>query len=154
MTNEQFNLIMNKLEEHDKRFNQIDKKLEEVDKKFEQIDKKFEQIDKKFEQIDKKFEQIDKKFEEIDRRFEEIDKKFKELNNYILNLFTNIDETLSEKLDTLEQTCKSINQKYNIVGDSDLANKEMLNNHEHRIRKIEGKIFENFVAENKTDYNN
>ena len=151
LTNEQFNMIMSKLEEHDKRFEQIDKRFEQIDKRFEKIENRLDELEKI---IDKKFAEIDKKFEQIDKKFEQIDKKFKELNQHILDLFTNIDEIVGKKVDTLEETCRSINQKYSALGNSDLVNKEMINNHEYRIKKIEDKIFENFVAEEKEDYIN
>jgi len=143
MTNEQFNMIMSKLEEHDKRFEQIDKRFEQIDKRFEKIENRLNELEKR----------IDKKFAEIDKKFEQIDKKFKELNQHILDLFTNIDEIVGKKVDTLEETCRSINQKYSVLEDEDLINKKIINNHERRIRKIEDKVFENFVAEENEEYN-
>jgi len=67
MTNTQkLDLILLKLEDHDRQFERINDKFDNIDKKFESIDKKFESIDKKFERIDKKFESIDKRLDNIE----------------------------------------------------------------------------------------
>jgi len=36
----------------------------------QQVDKRFEQIDKRFEQVNKRFEQVDKRFEEMNNRLD------------------------------------------------------------------------------------
>jgi acyl carrier protein phosphodiesterase len=50
--------------------------LNQMDKRFEQTDKHFEQVDRHFEQVDKRFEQIYKRFDLIDKRFGDINKRF------------------------------------------------------------------------------
>jgi hypothetical protein len=69
-------IIVQVLNQMDKRFEQVDKRFEQVDKHFEQVDKRFEQIDKRFEQVDKRFELVDKRFEQINERFEDVNKRF------------------------------------------------------------------------------
>ncbi len=66
--------------------------MQQVDKRFEQVDKRFEEMrtdmDKRFEQVDKRFEEMrtdmDKRFEQVDKRFEEMridmNKRFEQMN--------------------------------------------------------------------------
>ncbi|WP_193571476.1 hypothetical protein [Paenibacillus psychroresistens] len=56
--NKKLDLIIAKLEEHDKRFDQHDKKFEQQDKRFELQDKKFELLLARHDDHDKNFERM------------------------------------------------------------------------------------------------
>ena len=43
--------IIDILNQHEKRFDQIDKRFEQIDKRFDQVDKHFEQIEKNLEEF-------------------------------------------------------------------------------------------------------
>jgi len=83
-----------KLEEIDKRFEQVDKRIEDLrqdtNKRFAELR---EDMNKRFEQVDKRFEQVDKRFEQVDKRFEQVDKRFEQFLNFLwilTGIFTTI----------------------------------------------------------------
>jgi septal ring factor EnvC (AmiA/AmiB activator) len=104
--------LFTKVEEMDKRFDQLDKRIDDLrtdtNNRFEQVDKRidelrrdmnnrFEQVDKRFEQVDKRFEQVDKRFVELrddmNARFVQVNSQFAQVNNQfetITNLMTAI----------------------------------------------------------------
>ncbi|MEF3168214.1 MAG: hypothetical protein K6360_02600 [Deltaproteobacteria bacterium] len=73
-----------KLEEVDKRFEQVDKRIaelrEDMNKRFELVDKRIAELREDMnkhiaelrEDMNKRFEQVDKRFEQVDRRFEQL----------------------------------------------------------------------------------
>lgn len=56
---EQYGSVMDKLSEHDKRFEMIDKRFELIDLRLVNIDMRFKQIDKRFDRLEGK---VDKYF--------------------------------------------------------------------------------------------
>jgi archaellum component FlaC len=59
--------IVNKLEEHDERFDKVDRWTAGADHKFDSIEKKFEAVDRRFDQVDQRFEAVDRRFDQVDR---------------------------------------------------------------------------------------
>jgi len=95
-------LILNKLNEIDKRVytnsvkidmleKNMNKRFELIDKRFEDINKRFELIDKRFEDMNKRFEQMNENFnkrfeqmnENFNKRFEDMNKRFEDMINYL-----------------------------------------------------------------------
>lgn len=68
--------IVNKLEEHDERFDKVDQRFEAVDQRFDSIDKRFNEVDKKFDAVDKKLTDHDEKFDILVRKLLEHDHEF------------------------------------------------------------------------------
>ena len=71
--------IMERLEVHDRKFEEILSRLEEHDRKFEEVMARLEEHDRKFEEILSRLEEHDRKFEEVMARLEEHDRKFEEI---------------------------------------------------------------------------
>ena len=71
-----FKEVLERLEEHDCRFDEILGRLEEHDRKFDEILGRLEEHSRRFEEHDRKFEKILATLEEHSRRFEEHDRKF------------------------------------------------------------------------------
>ena len=85
-----FKEVLERMEEHDHRFDEILATLEEHSRRFEEHDRKFDEILGRLEEHDRKFDEIlgrleehDRKFDELlatqeehSRRFEEHDRKF------------------------------------------------------------------------------
>lgn len=57
---EKLDLILSKLAEHDKKFEETDKKLEAIGKKLTEADKKLEKTGEKLAEADKKLDKLDK----------------------------------------------------------------------------------------------
>jgi chromosome segregation ATPase len=72
MLNTKLDLVLQILEQHEKRFDQIDKRLDQMDRRLDQMDKRFEQIDKRFEQIDRRLDKIDNRLERLEYRVDDI----------------------------------------------------------------------------------
>ncbi len=70
-----YKLMYEKLQVHDRRFDEVDRKFEEHDKRFDRIDKKFEEHDRRFDEIDKKLQEHDRRFDEIDKRIIRVEKQ-------------------------------------------------------------------------------
>jgi hypothetical protein len=71
-----YDVILKRLEEHDKKFIEILHRLEEHDKNFAKIFERLEEHDKKFIEILKRLDRLDENFVKIFERLEEHDKKF------------------------------------------------------------------------------
>ena len=91
------------------------------------LDKKFEAIDRRFDGIDKKFTSIDKRFDTMDKKIDSLGKSLGKLTEDTVELFT-ITNKLLEKV--------NLN-----LGDKIDAINGVIVNHEHRIEKIEEKVF-------------
>jgi hypothetical protein len=82
--------VLERLEEHDRKFEEILERLEEHDRKFEEILERLEEHDRKFKEILERLEEHDRKFEEIlmtlrghEKRFEEHTSMLKALDKKI-----------------------------------------------------------------------
>jgi chromosome segregation ATPase len=85
--------LLTKVEEMDKRFDQVDKRIDDLrmdlNKRIDDLrtdtNNRFEQVDNRFEQVDNRFEQVDKRFvelrEDMNARFEQVNNQFAQVNN-------------------------------------------------------------------------
>ena len=72
--------VLERLEEHDKKFNELLARQDEHDRKFEEILGRLEEHDRKFEEILGRLEEHDRKFEEILSTLKEHSRSFKALD--------------------------------------------------------------------------
>jgi len=72
--------IIQKLLEHDKRFDAHDKRFDNHDRRFDEHDKRFDAHDRRFDAHDKRFDNHDRRFDEHDKRFDLIDQKIDNLS--------------------------------------------------------------------------
>ncbi len=65
--------LFTKVEEMDKRFDQLDKRIDDLrtdtNNRFEQVDKRIDELRR---DMNNRFEQVDKRFEEVHKRFEQL----------------------------------------------------------------------------------
>ena len=64
---EQHGSIMEKLQEHDQRFEKIDGRLDKIELKLIAHDAKFSNMDEKFSNMDAKFSNMDARFDRIEK---------------------------------------------------------------------------------------
>ena len=116
-------------------------KLIEMDERFDKIDARLDGMDKKFDAMDKK----------IDDNKNEVIEIINRNNESILNVLANFEKFMNEKIEKQIREIKElrvginetkheigkINDKIDILYSSDLLNKKILDNHEHRITKAE-----------------
>jgi len=74
-----FREVLERLEEHDRKFDEILATLAEHSRRFEEHDRKFDEILGRLEEHDRKFDEILATLAEHSRRFEEHDRKFNEI---------------------------------------------------------------------------
>jgi len=74
-----FKEVLERLEEHDRKFDEILATLAEHSRRFEEHDRKFDEILGRLEEHDRKFDEILATLAEHSRRFEEHDRKFNEI---------------------------------------------------------------------------
>jgi len=74
-----FKEVLERLEEHDRKFDEILATLAEHSRRFEEHDRKFDEILATLAEHSRRFEEHDRKFDEILGRLEEHDRKFNEI---------------------------------------------------------------------------
>jgi hypothetical protein len=67
-----FKEILDRLEEHDRKFDEVLSRLEEHDRKFDEVLSRLEEHDRKFDEILERLDRHEERFEEYDRKFNEI----------------------------------------------------------------------------------
>ncbi len=117
--------ILDRLAEHDRKFEEIVQRLEAHDRKFEEIldrlaehDRKFEEMMERLSEYDRKFNDIverlrihDRKFEEIVQRLEAHDRKFEEIIGEMREVregLRRIEATIERFSLTLEEEAREI----------------------------------------------
>jgi len=83
--------ILRRLEEHDKKFNEILCRIESIERRLEEHDRKFNEILCRIEQIEKRLEEHSKVLEEHSKRLEEHSKAIRALQEEIKRLSVRID---------------------------------------------------------------
>ncbi len=78
--------LLTKVEEMDKRFDQVDKRIDDLRMDLnKRIDDLRTDTNNRFEQVDNRFEQVDKRFvelrEDMNARFEQVNNQFAQVNN-------------------------------------------------------------------------
>ena len=94
--------ILNKLKQHDKRFNDHDKRFESIDKRFIEVDKRFDAIDKRLDNHDEQFQRVIGMLLEHDDRLDNIERTMATKND--INMIMN-------RLDEIVLVVKSTNQE-------------------------------------------
>ncbi|VVA44019.1 conserved hypothetical protein [Candidatus Roizmanbacteria bacterium] len=84
-------------------------------------------VEKRFDIIDKRFDSMDKRFDSMDKKIDLLDKSLGKLSEETVELFTITNKRLEE-----------VNQN---LGDKIDAINGVIVNHEHRIEKVEEKVF-------------
>ncbi len=106
---QKFDAILGKLGEHDNRFEQQDQKLAQHDQKFDVILGKLGEHDKKLEQHDQKFAQHDQKFEVIIGKLVDHDEQLKDLRE---NMMTKDDgRQIMDTLESIATTVQRLDQE-------------------------------------------
>ena len=75
-TKDMFNLILQKLDGMDKRFDAMDVRLDGMDKRFDAMDVRLDGMDKRFDAMGVRLDGMDKRFDAMDVRLDGMDKRF------------------------------------------------------------------------------
>jgi Skp family chaperone for outer membrane proteins len=77
--------VLTKVEEIDKRFEQMDKRIDDLrvdmNMRFQELR---EDMNARFALIDRRFEELDKRFEQVDHRFEQVNQHFVTITNLMM----------------------------------------------------------------------
>ena len=77
---QKLDLILNKLEGHDKKFDAIEDRLNKIENRLNEHDKRFNDIESKLDEHNKRFTTIEAKLDEHNKRFNTIEAKLDEYN--------------------------------------------------------------------------
>ena len=77
---QKLDLILNKLEGHDKKFDAIEDRLNKIENRLNEHDKRFNDIESKLDEHNKRFNTIEAKLDEHNKRFNTIEAKLDEYN--------------------------------------------------------------------------
>ncbi len=77
---QKLDLILNKLEGHDKKFDAIEDRLNKIENRLNEHDKRFNAIEVKLDEHNKRFNTIEAKLDEHNKRFNTIEAKLDEYN--------------------------------------------------------------------------
>mgnify|MGYP001031392008 CR=1 FL=1 len=72
---QKLDLILNKLEGHDKKFDAIEDRLNKIENRLNEHDKRFNDIESKLDEHNKRFNTIEAKLDEYNKRFDSIELK-------------------------------------------------------------------------------
>ena len=75
-TKDDLQLIHGRLDNMDRRFDNIDGRLDNMDRRFDNIDGRFDNMDRRFDNIDGRFGNMDRHFDNIDGRFDTMNDQF------------------------------------------------------------------------------
>lgn len=75
-TNEQFVVVLDRLDAMDLRFDGIDRRLDAMDARFDAIDRRLDGIDRRLDAMDARFDAMDLRFDAMDTRFDAMDIRF------------------------------------------------------------------------------
>jgi acetolactate synthase small subunit len=112
--------VLNKIKEHDKKFEIIDKRFDEHDKRFDEIDKRFDQVDSQIDFLVRKSLNHEDRLDRIEE-----------------NMATKDDiEKITNTLDKLVVLHEVRNQEVAILAHSLLVTKDKVEEHDRDIRMI------------------
>ncbi|MEA2074200.1 MAG: DUF3782 domain-containing protein [Euryarchaeota archaeon] len=100
-----FKEILEKLEEHDRKFNEILERLDRHEARFEEYDRKFDAIFVRLEEHDRKFVAILERLDRHEARFEVYDRKFNEILERL--------DRHEDRLDGLSSELKALRMDFN-----------------------------------------
>lgn len=113
----------------------LEEKFTSIDERFNQVDQRFDAVDQRFDSID---ERLNKTFFSIDQRFDEVDQNF----TAIKQDFNRMDERFDKVEQWLKQIAGNLAMFLDMYGIHESAinyNGRMVNDHERRITKLEGR---------------
>ena len=99
-TKDMFNLILQKLDGMDKRFDAMDVRLDGMDKRFDAMGVRLDGMDKRFDAMDARLDGMDKRFDAMDVRLDGMDKRF---------------DAMDERLDIMDEKIDAMNTELRYV---------------------------------------
>ena len=99
-TKDMFNLILQKLDGMDKRFDAMDVRLDGMDKRFDAMGVRLDGMDKRFDAMDVRLDGMDKRFDAMDARLDGMDKRF---------------DAMDERLDIMDEKIDAMNTELRYV---------------------------------------
>ena len=125
------------------------KKFEKVDKKFDSVDKRLDGVDQRLDGVDKRLDCIDKKLESLDKRQSSLECDFKVMLK-IMGKFSEKLDNFGEKLDNFGHNQERLERivlrmendsitKVRALFERSGIHENHLNDHESRIKTLEGK---------------
>ena len=99
-TKDMFNLILQKLDGMDKRFDAMDVRLDGMDKRFDAMDVRLDGMDKRFDAMGVRLDGMDKRFDAMDARLDGMDKRF---------------DAMDERLDIMDEKIDAMNTELRYV---------------------------------------
>ena len=99
-TKDMFNLILQKLDGMDKRFDAMDVRLDGMDKRFDAMDVRLDGMDKRFNAMGVRLDGMDKRFDAMDARLDGMDKRF---------------DAMDERLDIMDEKIDAMNTELRYV---------------------------------------
>ncbi len=98
---QKLDLILNKLEGHDKKFDAIEDRLNKIENRLNEHDKRFNDIESKLDEHNKRFNTIEAKLDEHNKRFNTIEAKLDEHNKRFNTIEAKLDE-YNKRFDSIE----------------------------------------------------
>ena len=99
-TKDMFNLILQKLDGMDKRFDAMGVRLDGMDKRFDAMDARLDGMDKRFDAMGVRLDGMDKRFDAMDARLDGMDKRF---------------DAMDERLDIMDEKIDAMNTELRYV---------------------------------------
>ena len=99
-TKDMFNLILQKLDGMDKRFDAMDVRLDGMDKRFDAMGVRLDGMDKRFDAMDARLDGMDKRFDAMGVRLDGMDKRF---------------DAMDERLDIMDEKIDAMNTELRYV---------------------------------------
>ena len=99
-TKDMFNLILQKLDGMDKRFDAMDVRLDGMDKRFDAMGVRLDGMDKRFDAMGVRLDGMDKRFDAMDARLDGMDKRF---------------DAMDERLDIMDEKIDAMNTELRYV---------------------------------------
>ena len=97
-TKDMFNLILQKLDGMDKRFDAMDVRLDGMDKRFDAMDARLDGMDKRFDAMDVRLDGMDKRFDAMDERLDIMDEKIDAMNTELRYVRVRLENEIAENI--------------------------------------------------------
>ena len=97
-TKDMFNLILQKLDGMDKRFDAMDVRLDGMDKRFDAMGVRLDGMDKRFDAMDARLDGMDKRFDAMDERLDIMDEKIDAMNTELRYVRVRLENEIAENI--------------------------------------------------------
>ena len=97
-TKDMFNLILQKLDGMDKRFDAMDVRLDGMDKRFDVMGVRLDGMDKRFDAMDVRLDGMDKRFDAMDERLDIMDEKIDAMNTELRYVRVRLENEIAENI--------------------------------------------------------